>query len=43
MAPLDADAIARRVGRALTPDQLAGAMADGERMARDARPLAGDR
>ncbi|MGN6525216.1 MAG: hypothetical protein ACTHL8_02400 [Burkholderiaceae bacterium] len=43
MTPLDADAIARRVGRSLTPEQLADATAAGARMASDARPLPGDR
>jgi hypothetical protein len=43
MTPLDADAIARRVGRSLTPEQLADATAAGERMASDAQPLPGDR
>ena len=41
--PGNGDAIAQRMGMSLTADQIATAVSTGEQMARDARPLPGDR
>jgi len=39
----NADSVTQRMGRSLTADQIAQAMASGHALARDARPLPGDR
>ena len=40
--PADVDGITRRMGDTLTADQIARAVAEGQQLARDARPLPGD-
>jgi len=36
------DSVTRRMGATLSADQIANAIADGQRLAHDARPLPGD-